>query len=144
MTLLTEPCTFRLVEAWSPRIVRLQYLQSPPSARLLYTRLRSPCCPRICVWSIYSMALVASCGVLRMARMLSRPDRLAKKRFRRFLCLLQWRRMCATVCRLATQSQRGLVTSGTLRAKRKSLNPIFSVRSCTSSALSRLGRPSWI
>ncbi|KAF1922308.1 uncharacterized protein M421DRAFT_78807, partial [Didymella exigua CBS 183.55] len=53
------------------------------------------------------------------------------------------RRMCATVCRLAPQSQRGLVTSGTLRAKRKSLRPIFSVRSCTSSALSCFVRPSW-
>src|SRR5690348_15955964 len=49
--------------------------------------------------------------------------------------------MCATVCRLALQSQRGLVTSSTLRAKRKSLRPIFSVRSYTSSALSCSVRP---
>ena len=143
MTLLTEHCTSRLVEARLPRVLRLQYLQSPPSAQLSSSRLRSPFCPRICVCSTYSMALVASCGVPRMVRMLSRPDRLAKIRSRRCLRLLQWRRICATVCRLAPQSQRGLVTSGTLRAKRKSLSPIFSVRSCTSSALSRLVSPSW-
>ncbi|KAF1923271.1 uncharacterized protein M421DRAFT_327630 [Didymella exigua CBS 183.55] len=143
MTLLAEHCTSRLVEARVPRVLRLQYLQSSPSARLSSSFLRSPFCPRICVCSTYWMALVASCGVLRMARMLSRPDRLAKMRFRRFLRLLQWRRMWATVCRLAPQSQRGLLTSGTLRAKRKSLKPIFSVRSCTSSALSRLVSPSW-
>ena len=46
-------------------------------------------------------------------------------------------------CRLAPQPQRGLVTSGTPRLKRKSFSPIFSVRSCTSSALSRLVSPSW-
>jgi hypothetical protein len=143
MTLLSEHCTSRLVEARVPRVVRLQYLQSPPSARLSSSRLRSPFCPRICVCSTYSMALVASCGGLRMVRMLSRLDRLAKMQFWRCLRLLQWRRMCATVCRLAPQSQRGLLTSGTLWAKRKSLNPIFLVRSCTSSALSCLVSPSW-
>lgn len=56
---------------------------------------------------------------------------------------VQWRRMWATVCRLAPQSQRGLMTGGTFVAKMKSLNPTFPVCSCTSSALSRLGRPSW-
>jgi hypothetical protein len=143
MTLLTEHCTSRLVEARLPRVLRLQYLQSSPSARLSSTRLRSPFCPRICVCSTYWMALVASCGVFRMVWRLSCPDRLVKMRFWRFLRLLQWRRMCATVCRLAPQSQQGLVTSGTLRAKRKLLNLIFSVRSCTSSALSRLVSPLW-
>ena len=69
------------------------------------------------------MALVASCGVLRMARILSRPDRLAKMRFRRSLCLLQWRRMCVTVCRLAPQSQRGLVTFGTSSGEEEVVGP---------------------
>jgi hypothetical protein len=47
-----------------------------------------------------------------------------------------------TVCRLSPHSHLGLVTPSTLRLKRKSLSPIFSVRNCTSSALSRLLRPS--
>jgi hypothetical protein len=71
MNLLTEHCISRLIEARLPRALRLQYLQSPPSARLSSMRLRSPFCPRICVCSIYSMALVASCGVLRTVRRLS-------------------------------------------------------------------------
>jgi hypothetical protein len=84
------------------------------------------------------MALVASCGVLRIVLRQYRPDRLAKMRFRRSLYLLQRRRMWATVCRLSPQLHVGLVTVGTPRLKRKSLSPIFSVRSCTSSALFRL------
>jgi hypothetical protein len=84
------------------------------------------------------MALVASCCVLRMVPRLCLPDRLAKMRFRRSLYLLRRRMMWATVCRLSPQLQRGLVTVGTCRLKRKSLRPIFSVRSCTSSALSLL------
>ncbi|EUC41439.1 hypothetical protein COCMIDRAFT_79088, partial [Bipolaris oryzae ATCC 44560] len=54
--------------------------------------------------------------------------------FRRSLSLLQWSRMWATVCRLSPHWQRELVTPGTLWVKRKSRRPIFSVRSCTSSA----------
>jgi hypothetical protein len=56
-----------------------------------------PTRPRICICSIYSMALVASCGVLRMVLRLFRPDRLAKMRLRRSLYLLQLRRTWATV-----------------------------------------------
>jgi hypothetical protein len=89
------------------------------------------------------MALVASCGVLRMVLRLCRLDRLAKMRFQRSLYLLQRRRTWVTVCRLSPQLQRGLVTVGTCLLKRKSLRPIFSVRSCTSSALSRLLSLSW-
>jgi hypothetical protein len=65
-----------------------------------------------------------------IVQMWSRPDLLAKMRFWRCLRLLQWSRLCATVCRLAPQSHRGLVTSKTLRAKRKSLSLVFSVCSC--------------
>jgi hypothetical protein len=89
------------------------------------------------------MALVASCGVLRIVLRLCRPERLAKMRFRRSLYLLQRRMTWATVCRLSPQLQPGLVMSGTCRLKKKSLSPIFSVRSCTSSALSRLLSLSW-
>ncbi|EUC27474.1 hypothetical protein COCCADRAFT_111597, partial [Bipolaris zeicola 26-R-13] len=68
---------------------------------------------------------------------------LAKMRFRRSLYLLQRRRTWATVCRLSPQLQRGSVMVGTCRLKRKSLRPIFSVRSCTNSALSLLLSLSW-
>jgi hypothetical protein len=102
-----------------------------------------PARPRTCVCFVYSMALVARCGVLRMVLRQRRPDTLAKMRFRRSSYLLQRRRMWATVCRLSPQLHVGLVTVGTPRLKRKSLSPIFSVRSCTSRALCRLLSLSW-
>jgi hypothetical protein len=125
-----------------PRLSYPLYLQSPPTLGVVYVSL-IPTCPRICVYSIYSMALVASCGMLRMVLRLCRPERLAKMRFRRSLYLLQRRMTWAKVCRLSPQLQPGLVMFGTCRLKRKSLSPIFSVRSCTSSALSRLLSLSW-
>ena len=69
------------------------------------------------------MALVASCGVLRMVLRLCRPDRLAKRQFRRSSYLLQRNRTWATVCRLSPQLQPGLVTFNTHWQKKKSLNP---------------------
>jgi hypothetical protein len=102
-----------------------------------------PTCPRICACSTNWTALVASCGLLRMARRLYRLGRLLKPRFRRVLSVLQRSRTWATVCRLSLHWQWKLVIPGTLRAKSKSFRPIFSVRSCTSSALCRLVSPSW-
>jgi hypothetical protein len=51
--------------------------------------------------------------------------------------------MCNTVCRPSLQLHLLSVASGTLRLKRKSLSPIFSVRICTRIALCRLLKPSW-
>ncbi|EMD58168.1 hypothetical protein COCSADRAFT_303521 [Bipolaris sorokiniana ND90Pr] len=68
---------------------------------------------------------------------------LPKMRFWRSLCLLQCRRKWATVYCLSPQLQRRPVTVGTCRPKGKSLRPIFSVRSCTSSAPSHLLSLSW-
>jgi hypothetical protein len=128
--LLTVCCVSRLIETRC-LVCRVRCTYSlPPTLGVVYASL-IPTCPRICVCSMYSMALVASCGVLRMVLRLCRPERLAKMRFRRSLYLLQRRMTWATVCRLSPQLQRGLVTVGTCRLKRKSLSPIFSVRSCS-------------
>jgi hypothetical protein len=140
--LLTAYCDSRRLEALCLVCRVLRTYSLPPALGVVCVSL-IPTCPRICVCSIYSMALVASRGVLRMVLRLCRPERLAKMRFRRSLCWLQWRRTWATVCRLSPQLQPGLVMSGTCRLKRKSLRPIFSVRSCASSALSRLLSLSW-
>ena len=56
-------------------------IQIPSNTWLSSTRLPPPFCPRICVFSMCSMALVASCGLLRIFRMSSRLDRLPKMRF---------------------------------------------------------------
>jgi hypothetical protein len=50
---------------------------------------------------------------------------------------------CERQSAVSLHSQRALVASGTLRAKRELLSPVFSVSSWTSSALSRLLGPSW-
>jgi len=116
-----------------PHSSRSLYPPSPPMLGVVYVFL-IPTCPRICVCFIYSMALVASCGVLRIVQSLCPPDGLAKMRFQVSSCHLQRGRLWATICRL---SQRELVTSGTLRSKGKSLSQIYSVHDCTNSALSR-------
>jgi hypothetical protein len=90
--LLTVCCDSRLIEARC-LICRVRCTYSlPPTLGVVYVSL-IPTCPRICVCSIYSMALMASCGVLRIVLRLCRPERLAKMRFRRSLCFLQ-RRSC--------------------------------------------------
>ena len=86
-----------------------------------------PFCPRICVCSMYSIDLVASCGLLKIARRSSRPVRLPRMRFRVSLYIARWRSMCATVSRLSPHGQRGMVTSGTFRVNRKSLSTYFPV-----------------
>ena len=116
----------------------------PPAFSFVYS---SPIlnCPMIYVCSINSMAVVASQLLFKMARSLCRPGKPSNSRSRRSLYFLHLRRMWATVCRLSPHSHLELVTPGTCRWKRKSFSPIFSVLSCTSSALFLLLRPwrSW-
>lgn len=111
----------------------------PGSSRLSPACLRSPSCPRICVCSMDSMALMASCALLRIARMSSHQETLPHVRFRMSLCIANWG-TCATVCRSSPHGQLGPVNFGTSPAKRKSFGPIFPGCSCTSSGFSPSSR----
>jgi hypothetical protein len=134
--LLTVCCVSWLVEALC-LICRVRCTHRlPPTVGVVYVFL-IPTWPKICVCFIYSMALVASCGVLRTVQSMCQPDGLAKMRFQMSSCHLPRRRSWTTVCRLWPHSQCELVTPGTLRSKSKSLSPMFSMHDCTSSALSR-------
>ena len=86
--LLLEHCTSRLVEA-SCLVCRICCIYSLPLVLGIVCASLIPTCLRICVCSIYLMALVASCGSLRVVLRLCRPDRLAKMRFRRDTVLSQ-------------------------------------------------------
>ncbi|KAH8637736.1 hypothetical protein IG631_05506 [Alternaria alternata] len=122
----------------SPHLSRPLNIQCPPNARHR-PRIPNPHVPnnRRLLW-IYSMALVASYVVLRMLSKLCCSDSLAKMQFRRFLHLLQRRRVWATVLRRSPQLQQELVMSGAYKSGRESSRPIFSVRSCIGSALCHL------
>ena len=100
-------------------------------------------CPRIRVCSINLMALMSSLRLLRIARRLFRTGEWPNSCLLMSLSFLHLMRMCVTVCRPSLHSHIGSITSGTLRLKRKSLSPIFSVRSCTRSALCFLLKPWW-
>lgn len=92
-------------------------------------------CPRIRVYSIDQMALLASLRVLRSTRRSFRPEWCPNARRRRSLCLLQRRIPWATVCRPSPHSHSGSEISGYFSLNRKSPSMIFSFRSWTRSAL---------
>ena len=79
-----ELCTSRLVEALCLVCsVRCTYSLSPALGVVRAPLI--PTCPRICVCSMYLMALVASCGSPRIALRLCRLERWSKMRFWRSL-----------------------------------------------------------
>lgn len=72
--LLILCCISKIVEARCLVCrVRCTY-NFPPKRGVVCTSL-IPTCPRICVCFVYSMTLVASCGVLKIALRLCRPDK---------------------------------------------------------------------
>ncbi|KAI3328251.1 hypothetical protein F4824DRAFT_154866 [Ustulina deusta] len=99
-------------------------------------------CPRTRVCSENLMALTAVLRLFKTARRSPRPSIRPSSWFRRSLNCRHWNSTWSTVCRLSPQLHFGSVMSGTLRLKRKSLRPIFSVRSWTKIALCRLLRSS--
>jgi hypothetical protein len=114
------------------------YLQSPPSAQLHLVWHSILNCLRISVSSMNLIAFMAALRSVNMSRRLCRPGMLPSSW--RWSCryLRHRSRTCDTVWRLSLHGQLASVASGTPRLKRKSLSPIFSVRSWTRTALCRL------
>jgi hypothetical protein len=129
-------CVSRLVEACR-LICRVRCTYSVPPTLVIVHVFLIPTYPRIGVCSIYSMVLVASCGMLKVIPKLCYSNSLAKMRFWRFLHLLQRRRVWVTVLRRSPHLQRGASDVRSLLINKESSRPIFSVRSCFGSALSR-------
>ncbi|KAF1994095.1 hypothetical protein P154DRAFT_40103, partial [Amniculicola lignicola CBS 123094] len=77
-------CPQRLIEALASCFATAIPSVSPQRSAVVYASL-IPTCPRICVCSTNWIALVASCGLFRMARRLFRPERSPNTWLRRFL-----------------------------------------------------------
>jgi hypothetical protein len=89
------------------------------------------------------MAFAAALRSFSSVRRLCRPGMVPSSWRRSCRNLRHRSSMCNRVCRPSLQLHLLSVASGTLRLKRKSLSPIFSVRICTRIALCRLLKPSW-